>query len=174
MYSIPQCIDFIKYKHRYQIRKYTTDVYYYTHCIEVMMIVSRSPMCTLYMKIAALLHDTLEDTDTTYEELKVVFGKIVADYVRGLTDVSDSKEIPLKPRKERKAMDRLHVSQQCAEVQTIKVADLLANAKDIMEKDPLKFGPVFLAEARLLLDVLTLACPALRQELDELLKRYNY
>lgn len=163
---IKRTIEFIKYRHRYQIRKYTTDQYYYLHCIEVMTIVSRSPICTFKMKIAALLHDTLEDTDATIEELIAIYGKEVTTMVIGLTDVSKPED---GNRKVRKEMDRKHLGEQDMFVQTIKVADLLANAKDILQKDPEKFGPVFIEEAKLLSQVLTKACPVLKQELDQLL-----
>lgn len=163
---IARTIEFIKHKHRYQIRKYSTDQYYYLHCIEVMENVSRSPICTFNMKIAALLHDTLEDTDTMVEELIAIFGKEIAYMVVGLTDISKPED---GNRKLRKAMDRQHLSEQDMFIQTIKVADLLANAKDILQKDPDGFGPVFIEEAKLLSQVLTKACPVLKQELDQCL-----
>lgn len=164
-----KAINFAKYKHRYQIRKYSTDLYYYTHCLEVMAMVSRSPSCTLIMKVVAILHDTLEDTDTTIEELEIMFGKEIARMVKGLTDISKPTD---GNRLVRKAMDRQHLSEQDADTQTVKVADMMANAKDIMIKDAEKFGPVFIAEAKLLSQVLTKACPVLKKELDDFLSEY--
>jgi len=164
-----KAIEFAKYKHRYQIRKYSTDLYYYTHCLEVMEMVSRSPSCTLIMKVVAILHDTLEDTDTTVEELEIMFGKEIARMVVGLTDVSKPED---GVRAYRKSMDRKHLSEQDGDTQTVKVGDIMANGKDIMTKDPLKFGPVFIAEAKLLSKVLTKACPVLKKELDDFLSQY--
>ena len=155
-------IEFVKNKHQYQLRKYTTNVYYYTHCIEVMNIVSKSPTCTYNMKIAALLHDTLEDTQTTVEELESVFGKTVTQYVIGLTQISKSSD---GNRKVRKQKDLEFYASQNPEVQTIKVADLISNAQDILSKDPDKFGPVFIAEAKDLYTALDKACPMLRSSL---------
>ena len=103
------------------------------------------------MLAAALLHDVVEDTDVSIEEIKEAFGEDVASLVSDLTDVSKPED---GNRKLRKAMDREHSAQASARAQTVKLADLISNSSDILENDP-KFAKVFLAEKELLLEVLT-------------------
>lgn len=63
---------------------------YYIHVIEVAFMVKElGANDDVY--IAALLHDILEDTDTTYEEIKEEFGKNVADLVLEVTHKKDKK-----------------------------------------------------------------------------------
>ena len=107
---------------------------------------------------AAFLHDVVEDTHITLDQIKDLFGREVHDIVEALTDVPFVEGGP--NRKARKAMDRDRLAQADAGTQTIKVADLIDTTKTIVEFDP-KFAVVYLAEKALLLDVLTKADPAL-------------
>ena len=66
-------------------------------------------------------------------------------------------------RATRKAIDREHTAQAPAEAQTIKLADLISNSKSIMAHDP-DFAVTYLAEKRLLLEVLTKGDPGLHAE----------
>lgn len=75
--------------------------------------------------IAAIAHDTIEDTNTTYEEIKTLFGKKVADLVKEITNNTD--EI-LKVGKEKYMSDKLlHLSDSAL---FIKLCDMLHNGKD--------------------------------------------
>jgi guanosine-3',5'-bis(diphosphate) 3'-pyrophosphohydrolase len=146
---------FAREKHKTQLRKYT-NLPYYTHLENVADIVAFVSNDDKVIA-AAVLHDTLEDTATTYDGLVATFGKRVADLVREVTDVSTKAD---GNRATRKNMDLKHLAKASADGQTIKLADLIDNTDSIMKYDP-KFAKLYLAEKRLLLDVLTLGNPIL-------------
>lgn len=77
---------------------------------------------------AALLHDVLEDTPTTYEELREEFGVEVADLVR---ELSDDKSLS---QAERKSLEILHAKTASERARQIKIADKRENLYDIMER----------------------------------------
>jgi (p)ppGpp synthase/HD superfamily hydrolase len=103
------------------------------------------------MIAAAWLHDTVEDTGVTSELIRAEFGDEVATLVGWLTDVSRPDH---GNRAARKAVDRAHTAAAPAQAQTIKLADLIANTRSIMEHDE-AFARVYLAEKRALLEVMT-------------------
>jgi (p)ppGpp synthase/HD superfamily hydrolase len=131
-------------------RRKGSDLPYIAHPIEVMAIVSTVPDHTEAMLAAAVLHDVVEDTDIGLEEIKDRFGIEVMTLVAWLTDVSTKED---GNREARRAVDREHSGQAPAEAQTVKLADLISNTKNIVEHDP-GFARIYLREKRLLLDVL--------------------
>src|SRR3712207_2395630 len=104
------------------------------------------------MLAAAWLHDTVEDTGgrISLALIAAEFGPVVAAYVADLTDVSRPED---GNRRARKALDRRHTAQARPAAQTIKLADIIANAPSIIAHDP-AFAPVYLREQRALLRVL--------------------
>ncbi|MEQ2215919.1 Guanosine-3',5'-bis(diphosphate) 3'-pyrophosphohydrolase MESH1, partial [Xenoophorus captivus] len=74
---------------------------------------------------AALLHDTVEDTDTTSEELEAKFGPIVTHIVQ---EVTDDKRLPKQERKRLQVEHAPHCSQQA---KLVKLADKLYNLRDL-------------------------------------------
>ena len=75
--------------------------------------------------ILALLHDTIEDTDTTYEEIEKKFGKDIADGVLALTKNDNlPKDIKMKDSLNR-------IKRQSKEVAIVKLADRIFNLKDV-------------------------------------------
>lgn len=102
------------------------------------------------MIAAAWLHDTVEDTPSTFGDLERALGTEVRDLVAQLTDVSRPSD---GNRAMRKAIDRLHTAQASPRAKTIKLADLIDNCRDICRHDA-EFARVYLAEAAALLDVL--------------------
>lgn len=146
MDRLEQSIAFATRAHGSQKRKYTGEPYV-THPIAVMEIV-REVSHTEDMLIAAVLHDTVEDTDVTLDDIKAEFGATVAKYVDGLTDVSTLED---GNRAERKALDRAHIAVQCPEVKTIKLADLIHNTLSIEAHDP-SFYKIYRAEKIALLE----------------------
>jgi (p)ppGpp synthase/HD superfamily hydrolase len=133
-----------------QRRKYTGEPYI-VHPAEVAKIVAGVPGSTPDMVAAAWLHDVVEDTGCTYNDIHMGFGTDIATLVGWLTDVSKPED---GPRWFRKKMDREHTAAAPAEAQTIKLADLISNTKSIMAHDE-KFAKVYLEEKRMLLDVMT-------------------
>lgn len=150
MTKLDKAIKFATKAHGNQKRKYTGEPYI-THPIAVMEIVRTVPH-TEEMLVAAVLHDTVEDTPVTLADIKAEFGTKVMKLVEGLTDVSKPQD---GNRKTRKAMDRAHTAKQSAEVQTIKLADLIHNTESIGRFDP-KFYKVYREEKIRILDILKL------------------
>lgn len=147
--KLKQAIAFATKAHGSQKRKYTGEPYV-THPIAVMEIVQEVSH-TEDMLVAAVLHDTVEDTDVTLGDIKAEFGATVAKYVDGLTDVSTLED---GNRAERKALDRAHTAVQCPEVKTIKLADLIHNTLSIEAHDP-SFYKIYRAEKIALLEYLS-------------------
>lgn len=142
-----------------QLRKYTNEPYI-VHPAEVYQIVSTVASATPEMLAAAWLHDVVEDTGVTIEVIREEFGEKVAELVGWLTDVSRPEQ---GNRATRKAIDRAHTAMAPAEAQTIKLADLISNTKSIMEHDA-AFAKTYLAEKKLLLEVMTKGDPVLMAE----------
>ena len=132
-----------------QVRKYTFEPYI-VHPAEVAMIVAEAGGSEA-MVAAAWLHDTVEDTGVTNEVIRAEFGAEIAELVGWLTDVSRPEH---GNRAHRKALDRAHSAMAPAEAQTVKLADLIANTRSIVEHD-VAFAKTYLEEKRLLLEVMT-------------------
>lgn len=79
---------------------------------------------------AALLHDTVEDTDTTPAELEAKFGPIVARIVQ---EVTDDKSLPKQERKRQQVEHAPHCSHQA---KLVKLADKLYNLRDLNRCTP--------------------------------------
>lgn len=150
--------QFATHWHGSQVRKYTGEPYI-EHCREIVEILKGVPH-TDDMLAAAWLHDVLEDTKCDSRSIYQEFGFDVVSMVIALTDCRKS----VGNRTMRKGIDRRRLTRASAEVQTIKLADLISNTKSIVEHDP-KFAKVYLAEARMLLDVLVKGDKSLRDRL---------
>ena len=131
-----------------QMRKYT-DEPYIVHPIRVGDIVDKFGG-TDEMISAAYLHDVVEDTGVSIEDILDMFGSVVAVIVDGLTDVSKPED---GNRAVRKAMDRQHSADATWAVQFVKCADIIDNAADIGDNDP-SFNVVYRKEMAALLKVL--------------------
>lgn len=131
-----------------QRRKYTGEPYI-VHPIAVAEIV-RSVPHTEEMIAAALLHDVVEDTPVTIDQVEAEFGPVVAELVGWLTDVSQPSD---GNRRKRKHMDLLHTADATPAAKTIKLADLIDNTLTIQKHDP-HFWRVYRREKMALLDVL--------------------
>jgi (p)ppGpp synthase/HD superfamily hydrolase len=144
-----------------QLRKYTNEPYI-VHPAEVVQILKTRPHDP-EMVAAAWLHDVVEDTGVSIEVIRAEFGSKVSDLVGWLTDVSRPEQ---GNRAVRKAIDRAHTAAAPAEAQTIKLCDLISNTRSIVEHDA-EFARVYLAEKRLLLEVMTKADPELMRRARE-------
>ncbi|MEK7109090.1 MAG: HD domain-containing protein [Patescibacteria group bacterium] len=80
---------------------------------------------------AAWLHDTVEDTPTTIEDIRREFGEEVATIVHGLTDLPEFEALPLA---ERKAKQAERVRTESVSVRRIKLADQSSNVKTVGAK----------------------------------------
>lgn len=119
-----QVIQFGQQKHAGQVRKFSGQPYF-THPSQVAEIVkqfSKDPEIIA----AAYLHDTLEDTETTYDEIAVSFSTRVADLVQELTSVKeDSQKLGKAVYLSQK------LNQMSPEALLIKLADRLDNVSDL-------------------------------------------
>lgn len=115
---------------------------------------------------AALLHDTVEDTDTSFEELEEKFGKRVTAVVR---EVTDDKNLP---KEERKRLQIVHAAHCSFEAKLVKLADKLYNLRDLCRTSPIGWTPERVQEyfqwAKKVVDGIRGTCPALEIELDKI------
>ncbi|MDN7969208.1 HD domain-containing protein [Burkholderia multivorans] len=80
--------------------------------------------------VAAVLHDTIEDTETTEQELLRLFGKDVADIV---LEVTDDKSLPKETRKRLQIEHAAHISRRA---KLVKLADKICNLRDLAQHPP--------------------------------------
>lgn len=80
---------------------------------------------------AAWLHDSVEDTPTTIEEIRAEFGDEVAEVVSGLTDLPHFEKLPVA---ERKAKQAERIRDESSSVKRVKIADQSSNVKVVGEK----------------------------------------
>ena len=164
---VEKALIYATIQHCYQDRKYEDDVPYIVHPIDVAINLSSLDFRPEVIA-AAVLHDTVEDTPATYEEIFEIFGNTVSNFVKFLTDDSDG----LGNRKVRKEHDRKRLASAPAEVQSIKVADLIDNSASIIKNDP-DFARVYIKEKEVLLDSLDKAHPQLIKEARQIIDKYN-
>jgi len=131
-----------------QRRKYTNDPYI-VHPARVVDLVKQVKH-TDEMLAAAWLHDVVEDTSVTLNDIEEHFGKKVASLVEMLTDVSKPTD---GNRKIRKAIDKEHLSKASPDAMTIKLADLIDNSNSIIDHDP-DFAKIYLKKIAILMDIL--------------------
>jgi (p)ppGpp synthase/HD superfamily hydrolase len=144
-----------------QLRQYTNEPYI-VHPAAVAAIVETVPH-TPEMVAAAWLHDVVEDTKVTLDEVRAEFGNEVAKLVWWLTDVSRPTD---GNRAMRKAIDRAHSAKAPPHAQTIKLADVIDNNSTIEKHDP-NFAVIWREEKRLLLAVMTAGDPTLMKRAME-------
>lgn len=166
--NINKAISFSKKAHENQKRKYTGEPYF-NHCEEVALLVA-SVGGTLEMICAAYLHDTVEDTSVSLEEISHQFGAEIATLVDFLTDVSKPSD---GNRLIRKKIDREHISKASPDAKTVKLADLISNSWSIVKHDP-DFSKIYLREKKLLLEVLKDGNKELFEKANQILKENGY
>ena len=146
-----------------QRRKYTGEPYI-VHPKRVAAIVS-SVTSDSDMIAAAWLHDVVEDTPVSIEEIEAEFGAEVAGMVAGVTKVIDGTTIG---RDKAAEINIAHVGRGDSRIKTIKLADVIDNISDIVEHDP-EFAVIYLAEKKALLKVLQEGDPRLLKRAEQLL-----
>ncbi len=99
---------------------------------------------------AAYLHDVVEDSGVSVEEIVELFGPVVANFVRELSNPSKGSKLP---RAERKKMDREHISKISSVAKVIKLFDRIDNLSEMEgSEDDFKF--LYAEESLKLLEVL--------------------
>jgi guanosine-3',5'-bis(diphosphate) 3'-pyrophosphohydrolase len=124
-------LAFAAEKHRTQRRKDAEASPYINHPIALARVLcNEAGVSDSTVLKAALLHDTIEDTDTTREELRERFGDLVASVV---DEVTDDKSL-VKER--RKALQVEHAPRLSREAKLVKLADKICNLRDVAATPP--------------------------------------
>jgi guanosine-3',5'-bis(diphosphate) 3'-pyrophosphohydrolase len=126
-----KCLNFAAIKHRDQRRMDPERTPYINHPIGVANILAEEGDITdLDVLIAAILHDTVEDTATTFEEIEDDFGVEIRKIV---AEVTDDKSLP---KMERKRLQIEHAKTATPKAKLVKLADKLYNLRDLQQNIP--------------------------------------
>jgi guanosine-3',5'-bis(diphosphate) 3'-pyrophosphohydrolase len=126
-----KALSFAAHKHRDQRRKDAGASPYINHPIALAdVLVNEGGETDIEVLCAALLHDTVEDTATTHEELVDAFGSRIA---RIVAEVTDDKALA---KAERKRMQVEHAASISREAKLVKLADKICNLRDVLEHPP--------------------------------------
>jgi guanosine-3',5'-bis(diphosphate) 3'-pyrophosphohydrolase len=125
-----QAAAFAAEKHRLLRRKDAEASPYINHPIQVAYILVQADIEDPLVLAAALLHDTIEDTKTTHDELEIVFGHEIANIV---SECSDDKTQGKLERKQAQVDRAAHISKRA---KLVKLADKIANVSDIHGAPP--------------------------------------
>ncbi len=126
---------FAAHKHRDQRRKDVKATPYINHPLALARALSEEGgVQDPEILAAALLHDTIEDTETSYDELRGQFGARIADIV---AEVTDTKFLG---KQSRKRLQLSKAGRASAAAQQVKIADKLCNLRDILGNPPAKWS----------------------------------
>ncbi len=126
-----EALAFAAHKHRRQRRKDRHASPYINHPIALAtLLVSEGGVGDPEVLAAALLHDTIEDTRTTYEELEAAFGRRVA---RTVLEVTDNKRLR---KQTRKRLQIEHAAGLSRGAKLVKLADKICNLRDLRSRPP--------------------------------------
>ncbi|CAO1420582.1 unnamed protein product [Diamesa serratosioi] len=126
-----KCMNFAAIKHEHQRRMNPEKTPYINHPIGVANILSEEgDVSDLEVLMAALLHDTVEDTETTVKEIEEHFGKEIRKIVE---EVTDDKTLP---KMERKQLQIDHACTSSPKAKLVKLADKLYNLRDLQKSTP--------------------------------------
>ncbi len=134
--ALRRATGFAAWKHAGQMRKGDGQTPYIHHPIEVTAIlVEVGEIEDLDVLQAALLHDTIEDTQTSHSELDSVFGSRVSAIV---LEVTDDKTLA---KRARKALQVKHAPHLSKGAQALKLADKISNVFDVAFSRPVDWAP---------------------------------
>lgn len=126
-----EALELASIKHRDQRRKDREASPYINHPIAVARTLWDAGVRDQTTLVAAILHDTIEDTATTRDELAARFGDAVATVV---AEVTDDKSLPKAARKQAQVDHAPHLSDAAKRV---KLADKTCNLRDMVDSPPL-------------------------------------
>eukprot|EP00095_Tigriopus_kingsejongensis_P009693 maker-scaffold84_size396325-snap-gene-2.34 protein:Tk09693 transcript:maker-scaffold84_size396325-snap-gene-2.34-mRNA-1 annotation:"novel hd domain containing protein" len=160
-----EAVNFAAIKHRDQRRLDSQDTPYINHPVGVARILAHEGgVEDIDVLIGAILHDTVEDTDTTFEEIEVAFGLV--------DEVSDDKS---KPYAERKRLQIINAQVCSQEAKLVKLADKLYNLRDLERETPQGWTESrkakYFAWSRQVIQGLRGTNAKLEHELDQILER---
>lgn len=124
--SLLEAVDFAARKHKRQRRKDPEKTPYINHPIGVARILTHEAGITdVAILQVALLHDTVEDTDTEFSEIEEIFGTEVREMIE---EVTDNKSLS---KEERKRLQIEHAAHSSYGAKLVKLADKLYNLRDL-------------------------------------------
>lgn len=130
-----RAVNFAAEKHRDQRRKDASATPYINHPVSVAAVLAHDAGVTdANVLAAAILHDTVEDTNTSLAELKEVFGSTVAGIVG---EVTDNKSLPKAVRKQLQIESAARLSHAA---KLVKLADKISNLRDIAVNPPVSWS----------------------------------
>ena len=160
-----QAAYFAAHKHRNQRRKDEEKTPYINHPISVAKIISEiGKIEDPEVLAAALLHDTLEDTETTPEELVENFGDRVCRLVQEVTDDKDLDK-PI-----RKQLQIEHAKELSEGASLIKLGDKISNVTDITKTPPTNWDSMRRLEYFEWAEKVINNCPRINTPLEEYFK----
>ena len=168
---IRKAFDIALDAHKDQRRK-TGEPYIY-HPIEVAKIVANEIGLGATSIACALLHDVIEDSEYTYEDLKKIFGKNIADIVNGLTKISvmNQQNISVQSENYRKLL--LTLSEDFRVI-LIKIADRLHNMRTLESMHPVKQKKIASETAYIYAPLAhRFGLYSIKSELEDLSLKYN-
>jgi len=128
---IAKALAFAADKHKNQRRKDIDASPYINHPVTLMNVLTNEGHTTDTVIICgALLHDTVEDTNTTPEELGAAFGATIRGIVM---EVTDDKSLD---KTERKQAQKDHAPHLSTKAKAVKLADKISNLRDIAKTPP--------------------------------------
>jgi len=113
-------------KHKYQRRKGFNQVPYINHPLKVAKLLSECGENEESLLIAAILHDVVEDTDATVQDIAEQFNKEISELVM---EVTDDKDLPYAVRKDLQVKGAPGLSEKAKK---LKIADKTCNIRDIL------------------------------------------
>ncbi|MDT0688679.1 HD domain-containing protein [Salegentibacter sp. F188] len=128
-----EALEFARKAHGDQQRKYTGELYI-EHPKRVAKTVATVPH-TKEMICAAYLHDVVEDTTVSLEDIERNFGREIAELVHELTDEYVKEKYQHLNRRNRKQKEVERQTKMSAAAKTIKLADVIDNTRDIIKND---------------------------------------
>jgi guanosine-3',5'-bis(diphosphate) 3'-pyrophosphohydrolase len=163
-----KALSFAADKHRFQRRKDTEETPYINHPIRVALTLAEiGGETNIDLLVAAILHDTIEDTETSPEEVEKQFGATVLSLV---LEVTDDKNLP---KEERKRLQVLHAPNKSPLAKKLKLADKICNVYDILHHPPGNWSNErklnYLTWAENILNGLGGANPLLEEKLSQLI-----
>ena len=135
IHRLIRAIDFAAAKHRNQRRKDEEASPYINHPIALTRVLKvEAGVADITVLCAAVLHDTIEDTETTKEELEREFGPVIA---RVVDEVTDDKNLEKPERKRLQVEHAAHISH---EAKLVKLADKICNLRDMIDAPPARWN----------------------------------
>ena len=132
---ILKAFKFAAHKHQHQRRKNETELPYINHLIAVSEVLWEIGKVHDISTIAAgILHDTIEDTNTSFQELEKTFGEKIRSIVE---EVTDDKSLP---KQVRKRLQIEHAGDASLEARQVKLADKICNVTDLIDAPPVSWS----------------------------------